>query len=337
MKINYVVVHELQKEVNRTGASLKLSSNLLDIDENCIELITELNKRYSALSITYANFVDDEFSIFPREFCTYYEDRNEATFLNFSNNTIKKLKDIVKNNAPSKGGYLVFADYEDHGNFVGIFLIRNTTGKLFEQDTKTLNFKINTSVHIDFEKMAMACRINTDFYSRNEGRCLSFIKKGNADISNYFIEWISCSDKEDNTKDTLYLKEMLDVIPAPFNECGESIDRDDFREKVYKQIKNNDKSYVDLKILGKVLYDDEKKFTEFAQERELPINTEFKANPKILKKIINVNIKADHISLDFPHRYLNEKVIITPDLPNTIIINSSILAEKLRTEMDDNE
>lgn len=337
MKVNFVVVHELIKEVNISSAAVDLSSALLELDDNSLGLVNELNKRYTKLSVTYGNFNKIEPSVFQQEFCHFMDNQSDISFLHFSKNTMHSLKDIVKRNAPAKGGYLVYADYEDFGNFIGVFLIRNTNGKLFQKDAATSMFKINSSLHIDFEKMAMACRINKDIHLDNERRPLSFIKRGNDDISQYFLDWISTTDKEDNSTDTIYLNKMVNTISPPIDSSGNIMERENFKEKIYNYVKSTPGKNVDLKVLGVAFYNNESHFIDYAQMQNLPISTEFKANTQLLKKMINIKVKADYITLDFPEKLFNDKIRIDENDPDHIIINSFALAEKIRRELQNND
>jgi nucleoid-associated protein len=331
MKIHYAIIHELQKSQNATGAKIIPSEETLDIsEEKVIRLITELNNRYLKRNQKYGMFDANNPTRFHGEFKDYMKGiTNESLFIQFSKNTANDLKEKIETIAPAKGGFLVYTYYENYGSFVGIFLIRDTTGMLFEKGKN--KYTIHDSTHVDFEKMAMACRINIKMYkSGDEERYLSFIhQKGDA-MSKYFTSWISSADLETDREDTQQLYDLLKMLPPPKDENGILLSQEEFLANAYSVIKTAPDRIVKISELSEHFFSDANYVANFADQNQIPINSEFKAHNGVLKKFIQIRAKAEDIEIAFPQNAYKEKVWISDSNPTQIVIQSQELVNKLR-------
>lgn len=339
MNLKYLIVHELKKNVTETKATVETSNDVLPIDEASLNLVSELNLRYSKqrnTKITYATFDKPKENKFPKEFIKYNSNQTKDNFIKFSKESINNLRERIESNAPAKGGYLVFTDFEEYGHYVGVYLIRNTSGVLFKKSSESNRFEINPAIHIDFEKMAMACRINMDKYQDDDGRYLGFIDVKKDEVSKFFNNWISSKDQEDNITDSKYLLyDVLKQIEPPIDENNNPINREIFLEEVQNFIKNSPNRTVELKSLSTEFYDNEDFIQDFVFEKNIPINSQFKADSGILKRFINIKVQAEKISLSFPPKLFNDKIKIDDTNKDMIVITSKSLVEKIRKEIED--
>lgn len=336
MELKSIIVHNLKKEANSNTAIIEPSENVLPVNDSSINLITELNKRYNShrQKITYATFDDEnDDNKFYTEFKRYFTDRDEdALLINFSKESVKDLKARVETNKNIKGGYLIFANYHDNNNFIGIFLVRNTNGILFTRDPETNTFKINPSIHIDFEKISMACRINVVNYTIKSGKYLSFLSVRSDEVSKFFNKWINAKELEDNVVLTKTLKnEVLAKIDLPENFS----DREEFMKSVQEHIRRQANRWVNIKELGQFFYSNENEIVNFVNENNVELDTEFKADPTELKKFTRTSVAADKIDLKFPRNYYKNKIRIESSHPNLIVIDSEELANKIKQEFTD--
>ena len=339
INLKYLIVHELKKNVTETKATVVTSEDVLPKDERSINLVSELNLRYSKqrnTKITYATFDKPNENKFPKEFIKYHSNPSKDNFISFSKESINNLRERIESNAPAKGGYLVFADFEEYGHYVGVYLIRNTNGMLFKKKSDSDRFEINPAIHIDFEKMAMACRINIDKYEDEDGRYLGFIDVKKDEVSKFFNNWISSKDQEDNITDSKHLLyDILKHIDTPKDENDTPLNREVFLEDVQKFINNSPNRVVELKALSSEFYDNEDFIHDFVLENGITINSQFKADSGILKRFINIKVQAEKISLSFPPKLYNDKVKIDDTNEDMIVITSKTLAEKIRKEIED--
>jgi len=331
--IKHIIVHFLQKNQHNNNASLELSDNFLAIDESAQKLIEELNGRYSkqnSSKITYAKFGPS--TIFSSTFDNFHSLQNDENFINFSKESANDLCERIKEVSAAKGGYIVFAHFESSHDYVGVYIIREKKGVLFTKDESDNTFKIGDAFHIDFEKIAMGCRVNKDSYGMGDRRYLSFIDSKKEEVSKFFTDWVSAEDNVDNAQDTKVLYQALKSIPCPVGETGSPITVEELMNRAYSFIKEQPGRMVDITQLSSVLYQNEGIISEYLLEGGIEINGQFKADAAVLKKFATIKLSADKISLSFPLNAWRDKVLTDPSYPDVITIHSAALAQKLREE-----
>jgi len=338
MKITHVVIHELEKESGKIGATLTLFDSAVNsADKRVVKLITELNNRYKNRSETYGVFDKKNPTAFHNSFEKYYKSKTEAEFIEFTKAAAEDLRVRIDTNAPAKGGYLIFAHYEQNRKFVGVFLVRNTIGLSFKKDTKKQKFDVDDVQHIDFENLAMACRLSIDSYRKSEIRYLSFINKKGDEMSQYFTRWISSTDTETNEQDTKLLYDLLQKVPTPIDpDTNKEIERTAFLDRVYSAVKNTPGKLVNIRTISETFYGNPDYLPNHIETFGISINGEFKAYPSTLRKFIYVRAKADDIELSFPHTALKTIVRFDQKDKSQIIIKSEKLVAKVQ-EMINND
>lgn len=334
MNLNRLIIHEIIKTENQTGkVDIDLSDDLATKDSQAINFVTELNNRYRNLRQSNGKFREATVAVFPNHFGEYSKQNGDKEFVDFSKSSVSLLQGIISASAPAKGGYIVFADYIESQHFIGVFLIRNKSGNTLQKKKTDTKYIINETLHIDFEHLAMACRINKNLYTLGTGSYLTFINRKNID-SNFFTNWICADELINNTEDTRNLLKILKQIEPPVDENGHSINQIDFINAVYKFIKDTPKgALTDLKQIGTRFYEDENKLTSFAQDASITLNHQFKPDTAVLRQFVNIKAKADNIDIVFPQQFLDDKKIELFADEGKIIIKSSALIEKIKAEM----
>jgi len=343
INVKRIAIHHLIKEEGKPDAKVDYSDKLLDIDKQAINLIEKLDDSYKTKEIvTYAVFEKDKDKKFPEEFSKYIKLkaegcsdniklRTDTAFLAFSKESSSDIKKQVTNIYPAKGGYLVFSEYEiNNGEFLSVFLIRNTSGMLFKKDTSTSTFKINPTIHLDLDKLAMACKVDVNNYSNSAEKYLSFIKGKQNDISQYFIKWISAVEIESNKTFTDDFYKLIDFAKCPKDYSDIAISRDLFQKQVYDDYKSSPKKRVNLIELSKKLYNEPKYLINLAEKKKLRINTEFLPNNRVMKNFIQIEIESDGIKMRFSRAKMEKKIFIEN---NTVIIKSVKFAKTLKEEL----
>lgn len=335
MELHRIIVHLLNKEVSKTGASTELSDLLMDLNDRSKDLVRKLDDSYRRKRITYAIFNEEEGRVFPDEFKSFSNDLNDRSFVEFSRNSVMNLRNMIENIAPAKGGYLVFAHYSVNAEaYTSVFLIRNTQGMLFKRDSENRTFIIDPQIHLDLDRLAMACRIKFDKYYSREGKYLSFIKHRMSDISEYFINWIAAIETKNNKIMTKDLYNLVNSLKLPEDDQGKELDIGEFRQKIYDYVKSQPAKQVDLLNLSEHFYNDEKYIADSLETLGYEIDTEFIADNSALKRFIRINVESDGILMRFDRSQLNSKVRIDDDNRNVVIIESEKFAKDLRDEID---
>lgn len=336
MKLHQVIIHELQKQGGKTGAKLRSSNGTMDsTNAEVINLISELNNRYKNRNENYGVFDETNRTTFHDEFEIFFQDKSDEAFIGFTKKVSGVLKEKIDTVAPAKGGYLIFANYTEQRDFMGVFVIRDTQGVILKRNAQVRTFDIGKVEHIDFEKMAMACRINLKSFSNKSERYLSFINKKSDTISKYFTSWISSTDTETNEQDTLHLYKILKALEPPKDEDGKQYERDDFMDMVYRHVSSIPDKQINLREIGQKFYGDENFLTNYAHDNDIPINTEFKGHTTVLKRFIQIRAKADNIELAFQHSQFKSSVRIVGN--DQIIITSSSLVSKVNQQIKGDE
>lgn len=332
--LNYLIIHKIEKVVGTTGARAILSSEVCNTDEDAKNLTKELASRYATRSNKTAVFDSEKLEApFPKFFLSYFNSQSEENFIQFTQEAVKALAQGVEGLASVKGGYLVFADYESRNPFIGVYLVRDTNGTIFNQNANGTAFSINKLTHVDFEKMVMACRINKHFVETEKDDYLTLITKSGDSIAEFFARWICAANVTRNLEHTKKFRYLLNFVEPPISEDGTPIDRDDFIESVYANIINN-KRLINLHLLGEQFFGDKDYFTKAAEDENLSINTEFEGHKDELRKLLNLKAKADKIEISFPKTMWNSVVFRSEAEPDSLIIKSEALVNKVIKEMD---
>ena len=343
-KVTNLVIHEIQKEENIRGeGKYILSSKTITISKKEIEVVEELEKKYTSLPHTTAKFLDqqeDTLQRFSTDFDIYYSRKSDSfNFLELSIEATKNFLLFIDRMPSARGGFLIFVEYnKDLSRFFSVFFVRNKKGSSFSMNRSTQSYEIDDTFHVDVDNLAMASRLNLSQYDMKgsvDSRYITFINKSHVD-SQYFLKWFCADDTVNNKQDTENLKKILEQIGPPLDEKGKPImEIYQLLDNVYNHLKSKTISYeVDLHTLGKEFYQDEYKIVNFASDNNIVINSSFRAEPKVLKSFVNISATADKIRVNFPLAHIGEFVIIEDD---TIIIKSAKLAQKVQVQLLEND
>lgn len=334
-QINRIIIHELKKEATSSSAEVVLFDSLINsLEPRIINLVGALNKKYRESNETYGIFNSQEPTVFHDQFSQYFTANTDAQFIAFSQEATRDLRRIVSSIAPAKGGFLLFVHYRTTQPFVGVFLVRNTEGISFTMNND--EFNIDDVEHIDFENLAMACRINLDLFSAAERRYLSFINTKSDFLSKYFTLWISSTDLETFKQDTNNLHALIRAVEIPANpDTGEIVDRTTLLNSIHTHIQNSPGKRVVLREISQRFFFSDDYLLDQCEEKNIRISGEFKADTQALKKFVHIKVKGDLIDLAFPLTDYNGRVRIDENNQDRIIITSQRLADEIRERMID--
>ncbi len=282
MQLNRLIIHEVIKnEIKLNTATIELSQSLLTITQNEVDFVNHLNKRYIDARQSHGNFKAEEKAYFANEFLRYKNSPTDLEFVDFSKNATNGLMDILNLTATAKGGFLVYAEYEDYGVFAAVFLIRNRKGsKLVKSDNM---YTIAEQIHVDVDNLAMACRINVKRLDNGENHYLSFINK-KSDDSKFFISWICANEIIRDKDDTKALIQLLrKVTPPKINNID--MTHSELCDSIYSHIRNSPKREVSLEDIGLTFWEDSAYLLQESNKHGVLISSIFKPDNTELKKI----------------------------------------------------
>jgi nucleoid-associated protein len=336
MNIKRIIVHQVQKEPNRRDTEIVLSDQLIPITPESRRLVETLTKSYNSDKIIYAIFNLDSFNFFPNRYNDYLEIPipSDSDFIKLSIDQISGIKSFISLKNFAKGGYFLFSEYENNGIlFYAIFLLRDTAGNTLERVGNT--FAVSSVEYLDTNHLAMAFRLNNDKYEKKEGNYISFTKRNQPDVSDYFTDWVCATKLESSTEFTEKLYEIINGIPLPKNpETGIEYSIDEVRNMVYDHARSNGQKNINLKSLSEHIYEDENVIQNYATDNDIEIDTEFRFDRNALKKFIQLAIDSDGVKLRFSKGDFGTKIKFAETDPNVILIESEEFANKLRREMN---
>lgn len=335
MELRKVAIHEIQKERGVNETNIILSDELIQIGENIETLVLALQNSYKGDKILYAIFDNSDGNFFPEKFNNYKNsERSNDNFIEFSQSALRNLNTIIRAKTLASGGYFIFAEYTlNSTNFFSIFLVRDTEGKILRRTEHS--YEIDTIEYLDTKNLAMACRINETRIENSIDNYLSFTQLKQAEVADYFLDWISIQQLESSTEYTRSLYDIVNQISPPINpETNQEYQIEEHRNNIYNYISSNPNKVVNLRELGEHFYDSPNIYIDFAEENDISIDTEFRYNKRQLKRFIKVEINRDGINLKVSRGAINEKVRLSEDNTNIVIIESERFANAFRQELD---
>lgn len=337
MELHHIIVHELIKTPDDSEAQLFLSLACLPPEERAHQLIHKLNQTFEQKSDTLLGFFSSpEDALFPGYFQLLHDGGfTREGFQQFSRETMQALQLSLQGITGAKGGYLVYADYTaSEARHLGIFLVRDTEGILFDKDDHHRSFGLKPITYLNTEKLAMAGRINIDRFRSGHARCLELIKYASSQrtISEYFTNWIGLDRPESTRELTRSFLDMVEQLPPPVDEeSGEPMAAHDFQEKVRAFALDAPLGTISIKNFDDTFYPDQPRAQPFIEDQALPLQDDFRFDPSTLKRHFQHRLSANGLSIQFSRQDVAEgRIRIEGD---EIIITDPLLAEKWRNSV----
>lgn len=338
VRIHQLIIHELDKVADDTEAKLFLSDQVAPRDERAQLLVQKLHDTFISKTDVLQGFLSSpEDALFPGYFQHLQEQgMTEEAFISFSKDTMAALQLSIQGVVGAKGGYLVYTDYEIfEARALGIFLVRDTEGVVFNKNEDGTTFNLNTTTYLNTEKLAMACRILFNKAKQGTERCVELIKhaKSQKEISEYFINWIGLERHESSKELTHTFLEMVSQLPLPVDEeSGAPVQEGEFREAVVKFAMNSPDKTIDLKKFDERFYEGEAKTETFLQENELSLDQEFRFDSNLVRKFNSYRAYAEGITVNFSRNHVQSKQVEIEG--DSVVIRSAALVEKLMAMME---
>lgn len=308
--IRHLIIHELEKTADSHEAKVFLSEQVLPLGERAEAMLNKLDKTFAQKAEVLQGYLSSpEDALFPGYLQLLVEaGLNEASFTNFSRDTMNALQLALQGVVGAKGGYLVYAHYEVDGqSFLSIFLVRDTEGLVFEKDTARDAFQLQAVTYLNMDKLALACRIHLGRYRSGDDRCVELIKhaRSQKEISDYFVNWIGLDRPETSRDLTASFLDMVDELPLPTDEAtGEAVPEVAFREQVLQFAMDSPHKTINLKEFDQTFYGNAPTAAQYAQDNDLPMGGEFRFDRGTLNKYYNHKAAADGLFLSFNQGHL---------------------------------
>lgn len=335
MNLTKIIIHEIKKESESNIVELELSDDLIPVNDDSVALVTSLSDAFKKDKILYAIFNDEEGKYFPEKYFEFKDSaRDNSDFITFTRSVTGNLETIIRPIRFATGGYLIYTEYSENSiNYVSVFFVRDVEGKILRRTASS--YSISTIDYVDTKNLAMACRINENRLGDTEGNYLSFTQLKQQVVSEYFKDWISIMQLESSSNYTNALYNIITEIEPPIDpDTEERYELQKFRDKVYTYISSNPNQIINIRDLSQNFYDDPNIIQDYADLHEMTLDTEFRYNKRQLQKFIKLEVNRDGINLKVSRGTLEEKIRLSNDNPNIVIIESQSFANAIRREKE---
>ena len=319
MTLRHLVIRELIKEADETGAQIGDRGGLVDrhsaVAEQMFEGLLSAFTRRS--SLTHGSFNLEEQAEYPfiSAFEAYVGGDGEAEgFLQLADNGMAELARTLSDPTASaaSGGYVVFTQYGDERyDYLLVALVRDKSALALDDTLKPTEI-----TQINLDQLHQGARINLTNFRKGRDSYLSFIgSQKKDDITHYFSSAFGCTDVTPSRKST------GELIRAARDFCNDNElyeQKEQIVEDVvsYLERQKGDKQTATLPDLDQVFdaYMPAEKleekgtgsFSNFANGEPYEVSQEFQPHTSTINRFAKMKAKADNWQLDFSKRSLGE-------------------------------
>ncbi|MEL6141852.1 MAG: nucleoid-associated protein [Bacteroidota bacterium] len=332
--LHRLIVHELRKAPEEKDASLILSDNPLTVDDNAIELVAKLDEMFERKpDLLQGYLASPEESLFPGFYQVWLEEGQQRDgFIQFSQETMRALQLSLTGVVGAKGGYLLYADYTiDEQRLLGMFLIRDKAGLIFQTRDDQVGFELDTTTFLDIDHLAMACRV-----LNGPGRNVQLIRhaRTQSKISQYFVDWVGLQRAESSTELTQTFLDAVDHLPLPKDpESGFAMEEADFKRSLIQFAAKSPQQTIQVDHFDEHFYGNEKPLRAYLQEENLPLDDGFRIDRRAMRRQFYLRASHQGISLSLNKDHLSSGLVDINEVDGKITINSLELAQFLLDQM----
>ena len=332
MHLTHCAVHELEKHPGESSARAHYSAACMPLDDDVRALVEELAGNFSGSRLVDGRFDEAPGKLFPQKFADFLSGpATDAAFLEFSRQVVGHLETVIQGKSGAKGGYLVLCAYDDaEGHRHGVFLLRNTVGRIFRRTDA--GFEVEPVVHLDTRQLAMACRIDVGKYRRGAGAYLELTHRSEQEVSAYFSDWIGVEPTASRRDMTAALQQLLGEVDLPVDAAtGEVAGQAATLERAYEHVRASPSRVVDIHELSQELYGSPATLETAARERGVDLEAEFYYDARALKQFVALRAQAEGIDLRFPRAAMEDGVMVVEGEGEAmrVVIESPALARAI--------
>jgi len=333
-------VHSIEKEQHQDQSDIKmhLREDELPVDHRVIALLEGVRDIYTnKTGKAFGELGDERF--FSRELRRMYDE--EVEFIGFTNIAMNELKGHMAAQPLATGGYLLFADFDNHGtNYFMVVMLKSKEGLSFDDELELMD-----AHHLELDRLHFAARIDVDAWkSDGDGNNVSFVKgRASTSVTVYFKEFLGIQEFSESVKIT------QNLVTAVTNYYRQELSLENDVVEEYKKrihdycgLKHENEEPIFLDELSRYLDEENPtRFMEYAQENyEIP--NEFQVDKNKLRKFLRYSGQDRGVSVSFTSEVFGSRVKYDPaadvltiyQIPNTL---KKQLAAEMRQQDDPNE
>lgn len=332
IKVNNAIIHKLIKE-QHGSASVSERDDELPLTGPVNKLVTDINGLYGGRTGKgYGRFEEDNINYpTPSLLKSFFEDE-EISFTEMS----KKLLSVLASKASpvgfATGGFVLMAHISNDAGekwFI-VAIIKNVEGTAIDETT----YEVNEAIHVDLEDLRVAGRVClTDWLDdEKDVRYIGFLKQREK-VSDYFKEFLGCSELIVNTEETKKLVSTLKIF-AKNKGMGQK-EEDEFLQKAYDycQDKHDKDEPLSLDGLANAVWPDfPQDLKNSFVESDVQISDGFVPDKRSLNSLVKMKYKTKYWSLNLDRHALSEGHAQYDQQKGELILKN--LPDEFKTELD---
>lgn len=342
INVNRYVIHFLDKEKNKTTATIDYSKKISYSDNFSKILAESLHKSITeSASLKNTKFKENntnDFSTLLNNYLELSDDVDDQSFLDFSK-SLDKLREEIESKPFATGGYYLFIDYNIGVNrYISVVVLRKKGGlNVIKKDGV---YTLDNTENINIDKIAMAFRLNFGIYLNLESEVdknnyLALITtQHDGEVSEYFRDWVNAGDMIKNSENTKSFLRIIKNIDMPQNDQGKDSFKslDEFKRAIFDNIKDRKSKTINLSDISRHFYgeENETKIADTAREFGIDIDNEFKKDARIVRELITIKASVDGIIISVDYDKINPDEVDIQD--GYILIKNKNLANKLKVK-----
>lgn len=305
-KVNNAIIHKLIKE-QHGKAEISERADELPLTEPVKKLVTDIQRLYgSSTGKGYGRFEEDNVNYpTPTILKKHFKDK-VISFSAMSKELLSVLANKASPVAFATGGFVLMAyisNNEGEEWFV-VAIIKNVEGTAIDETT----YEVNEAIHVELDDLRVAGRVClTDWLDdEKDVRYIGFLKQREK-ISDYFKEFLGCSELIVNTEET---KKLVSTLKSFAKSKGlDQKEEDVFLQKAYDycQDKYDKDEPLSLDGLANAVWPDSPEdLRNSFTENEIQISDGFVPDKRSLNSLVKMKYKTKYWSLNLDRHALSE-------------------------------
>ena len=311
--VNHIVAHKLFKEQQSEQIDEKFADELIENNQAADIFVTNFKKAHNIRAgILHGRFIED-MNVYPAQkfIREYVEASSPEKFLEMSVSLGLHLRNCLKQDKRSAGGYFIVFDYNDEakGHIVAIALMNDKANSGIDSET----LKFTQSMTLDLAHMHVGTTVMIDRLLSGETdiNYLTFMS-GLRNVSGlYKKEFIGCDNALLSAKATSAAMGAFEGFLVDVKHFDEPAMRE-ARRTLTSYFEDN-KQEVTLEEMQNLVIpnpEDQEKFVRYIEQQQLELSASFKPNKSSYRSWRKLYFKGHGIMIDIdPGKVKDETVV----------------------------
>lgn len=329
LQIEQIVLHQLIRK-SETEIDVELRDSLLENHQVVSDLIADINRVYNNKTKAYGLFHENSlFETSVKELKCGNQD-----FLNFSQHSVKQLRNELAKYPFVEGGTVIFCQYRYLAvEYLMIAVLSSCHSMLVNEQ-----LEINQTQYLDVDHADIIARMDITEWQTdpNSKRYLTFLKgRVGRKVADFFMDYLGASEglntKQQNKALVKAVDDYCQVIELDKQE------KKAVREQVYGYCKGQLEAGEEIKLtnLAKELPSgNEQDFNSFITENDYDLDEEFPVDRSTLRQLKKFSGSGGGLTINFDADLLGDRIKWDPQADSLVITG---LPPNLRDQLQRNQ